>query len=288
MRTKGIILVGLLIWGCEKEEFIDACADTGILNDPACQTFIGVGAPCMLLEVVKRVNGNELEKYVYHHNGSNFSQIDVFAKEAFQDQYPNEPAEIVNLIYENSRIKQVTVQPLATPNVQRKAYYEYSDESVKTTIELIENGVVFLTESFDQMFLVNPKDSVYQSEGYFDILREYKDGNNTRFAVEADSGLCIINDKKWVFTVRTSYDLNPNVFSDYSVRFPLGKETGFAGQFWFGNNKNNIVATIDPRSGKNKIVYCYSFLQSDDQIWIKEYEFTSAYEYNYTFRYSCE
>ncbi|MCW5909630.1 MAG: hypothetical protein KIT62_01085 [Cyclobacteriaceae bacterium] len=285
---KKISFLCLLLLGCDKEEMADACADTVILNEPPCQTFVDVTPPCIIQEVIKRVEGHELTKYVYYHNGLNYDRIDIYDKDVWQDEYPEEPVEIATLIYEGDQIKEVTVQPSATPNFQRKAYYEYSYMSVTTILELVEGGVVTNTTSYDQLFLINPKDSTYLNKGVFDILREYKNGNNTRFAVEADTGRCIINEQRWVFTVKTSFDLNPNVFHDYAVRFPLGKETGYAGQFWFGNNRNNIVATIYSLNNNNKVVNCYTFLRNGGQTWVKEYESTSASQFHYTYKYSCE
>jgi hypothetical protein len=282
---KKLFFLFLLFIGCNREEEIDTCLDTIVLNEPPCQTFIDVTTPCIIQEVITRVQGHELSKFVYYNNGINYNGIDIYDKSAWEDEFPEEPSEIATFTYEGDLIKEVIV---STPNSLRKTYYEYSDESVTIIFELIENGVITFTESYDQLFVINPKDSVYLDEGFFDILREYKAGNNVRFAVSADSGRCIINGKRWVFTAKTSFDLNPNVFSDYAVRFPLGKETGFAGQFWFGNNRNNIVATVDLPDGKNKKEYCYKFLRNGTRIWIKEYEFTSANQFHYTYKYSCE
>ncbi|MCE7863783.1 MAG: hypothetical protein DYG99_09610 [Bacteroidetes bacterium CHB5] len=245
--------------------------------------------PCIIQEVVKKVEGHEVSKYIYYHDGVNYNRIDIYDKAVWDDEYPEEPTEVATLVYDDDRIKEVTVQSTEAPNNSRKAYYEYSNEKVTITFEIIENNIVKYTSTYDQLFLINPNDSTYVSEsGNFDILREYKAGNNTRFAVEADSGKCIINNQRWSFTVKTSFDLNPNVFQDYAVRFPMGLETGYASQFWFGNNKNNIVATVDLPKGKFKKVYCYTFLQSGPQIWIKEYAFTAAYAYHYIYKYSCE
>jgi hypothetical protein len=286
---KRISFLLLILLGCGKEEMVvDGCLDTVILNESPCQTFVDVTPPCIIQEVIGTVNGNELTKYVYYHNGLNYYRIDVYEKHGWEAEYPEDPLQIVTMIYEGDQIKEVTIQPTATPAIHRKLYYEYTDLKIASTFELVEDGLVTYTERGDQLFVLNPKDSIYLSEGYIDILREYKDGNNTRSAIEADTGRCIINEQKWVFTVKTSFDLNPNVFRDYAVRFPLGRETGYAAQFWFGNNRNNIVATVTPQNSNDKKVTCYTFLRSGDQIWIKEYEMDGAYQYHYTFKYSCD
>ena len=286
MKRLGFLI--LLLAGCNHQDDVNTCVDKILLNEPPCQIFIDVTTPCIIHEVIEKVNGNELNKYVYYHDGLNYDRIDIYGKRAWEDEYPEQPSEIITLNYVNNKITEVTAQPSATPNIYRKTNFEYSDVSVTINFELIEDGVVTFAVSGDQLFLLNPKDSSYISSGFFDILREYKSGNNTRFAVEADTGKCIINDQRWVFTVKTSFDLNPNVFSDYAVRFPLGKETGYAGQFWFGNNRNNIVATVNPYMENIVRVNCYTFLRNGNQIWIKEYEINGAQEYHYSYKYSCE
>ncbi|KXK28688.1 MAG: hypothetical protein UZ12_BCD005000885 [Bacteroidetes bacterium OLB12] len=286
---KRLWILILLFSNCNHEVEINTCEDTFILNEPPCQTFIEVVPPCIIQEVIKKADGHEVSRYIYHYDGVNYNRIDIYNKGVWEDEYPEEPTEIATLVYDDGRIKEVTIQSTDAPNSSRKSYFEYSNEKVTITFEIIENNVVKYTATYDQLFLINPKDSTYVNESEnFDILREYKAGNNTRFAVEADSGKCIINNQRWSFTVKTSFDLYPNVFRDYAVRFPMGLEAGYASQFWFGNNKNNIVATVDLPGGKNKKIYCYTFLQSGTQIWIKEYEFTAAYANHYIYKYSCE
>lgn len=278
----------LMLSGCENDVRVDACADNVILNESPCQSFTHVTPPCIIQEVTESVDGNELRKYVYYHDGLNYSRIDIYQKGVSENEFPEDPFEIVTMTYESDQIKDVTIQPAATPTSHRKLSYEYADMKVAETFELVEGGVVTYTEHHDQLFLVDPKDSIYLSEGDIDILREYKAGNNTRFAFEADSGQCIINKQRWVFTTKAIFDLNQNVFRNYAVRFPLGQETGYAAQFWFGNNRNNIVATVNPHDSKDKSISCYTFLRNGDQVWIKEYEVDGAYLYHYTYKYSCE
>lgn len=273
---------------CEQEEIMDACSDTAILNEPPCETFINVTPPCIIQEVLATINGNQLEKYVYDHDGSNYSKIEVYYRSKQQDDYPVLPVETVTMIYAEDKIKEVVIQPSDRPGTQRKYYFDYKELAVTILFELIEDGKTTFTNTNDQLYVTNSKDSMYLSEGYIDILREYKNGNNIRFAMEAEDGMCVINNQKWQFASKMSHDSNANVFKDYAVRFPLFGAEGYAIQFWFGNNKNNMVAAMDLINGNDKDLYCYTFLRQGDQVWIKKYEFATDLSYEYSYNYSCE
>lgn len=285
---KRLCLLVFLFISCEQEEIVDACADTSVLNEPPCQAFIDVTPPCIIQEVLTTINGNQLGKCVYYFDGSHYSKIEVYNRSKQTDDYPVMPDETVTMIYEEDNIKEVVILPSAKPGTQRKYFFDYKEFAVTISFELIEDGETTFTNSYDQLFVTNPKDSIYLSEGFFDILREYKSGNNTRFAMEAEDGMCIINNQKWQFTHKMSHDSNPNVFKDYAVRFPLGGAEGYATQFWFGNNRNNMVAAIDLPNGIDKDLYCYTFLRNGDQVWIKKYEFATDLSYEYSYKYSCE
>jgi len=285
---KRLCLLVFLFLSCEQEEIVDACADTAVLNEPPCETFINVIPPCIIQEVLTSINGNQVEKYVYQHDGSNYSKIEVYYRSKAQYDYPVLPTETVTMIYSEDKIKEVVIQPSARPGTQRKYYFSYKELALTILFEVIEDGKTTFTNTNDQLYVTNPKDSMYLSEGYFDILLEYKSGNNTRFAVEAEDGMCVINNQKWKFTSKMSHDSNPNVFKDYAVRFPMGGAEGWATQFWFGNNRNNMVAAMDLPDGNDKDLYCYTFLRQGDQVWIKKYEFATDLSFEYSYKYSCE
>ena len=274
--------------GCEQEKIVDACEDTTVLNEPTCQSFINVTSPCIIQEVLETINGNQLGKYVYYHDGSNYTKIEVYNRSKQTDDYPLMPDEVVTMIYENDKIKEVVILPSASPGIQKKYFFDYKELAVTISFELIEDGETTFSNSSDQLLVANPKDSTYLSEGYLDILREYKNGNNTRFAMEEKDGMCVINNQRWLFTTKMSHDSNPNVFKDYAVRFPLGGGEGWAIQFWFGSNRNNIVAVKDLVNNNDKDLYCYTFLRSGDQVWIKKYEFVTDLTYEFSYKYSCE
>ena len=267
---------------------MDACADTTVLNEPPCQNFIDVNPPCIIQEVLTTINGNQLGKSVYYFDGSHYNKIESYNRSKQQDDYPVLPDETVTMIYVEDKIKEVVIQPSTRPGTQRKYYFDYKEFVVSITFNLIEDGKTTFTNNDDQLFVTNPRDSIYLGEGFIDILREYKNGNNTRSAVEAKDGVCVINNQKWTFTDKTSHDSNPNVFKDYAVRFPLGGAEGYATQFWFGNNRNNAVATMGLVNGNDKNIYCYTFLRNANQVWIKKYEYSGAYDYEYSYKYSCE
>lgn len=273
---------------CEQEETVDACADTSVLNEPPCQTFFDVAPPCIIQEVLTTINGNQLEKYIYFHDGLNYSKIEFYYRSKQQDDYPVLPDETVIMIYEVNKIKEVVIQPSASPTTHRKYYFDYKEFEVTILFELIEEGETTFSNSYDQLFVADPKDSIYLNEGFFDILREYKNGNNTRFAIEAEDGRCVINNQRWRFTHKMSHDSNPNVFNDYAVRFPLGRGEGYATQFWFGTNRNNMVAAMNLLNSNDKDLYCYTFLRNGGQVWIKKYEFATDLSYEYSYKYSCE
>ncbi|MBL7875216.1 MAG: hypothetical protein JNL53_06105 [Cyclobacteriaceae bacterium] len=281
-------VLGFLFFTCVQEEIVDACADTVILNDPSCQTFIDVTTPCIILEVLTTINGNQIEKYVYFHDGLNYSRIEVYFRSKPQDDYPVLPVETVTMSYEEDKIKEVVIQRSVNLDIQSRYSFDYKELEVTVLFELFEDGEITFTNSNNQLFVTNPKDSVYLSEGYFDILREYRNGNNTRFAVEAVDGMCFINNQRWQFTSKMSHDANPNVFRDYAVRYPLGRGEGYATQFWFGNNRNNMIAAVDISKGNDEDWYCYTFLRNGGQIWIKKYEFATDISYEYSYKYSCE
>ncbi len=285
---KRLCLLVFLFFSCEQEEIVDACADTAILNESPCQTFINVTPPCIIQEVLTTINGNQVGKCVYYHDGSNYNKIEVYNRSKQTDDYPVVPDETVTMIYEADKIKEVVIQPSARPGTQRNYYFDYNKFAVTISFELIEDGEITFSNIYDQLFVTNPRDSIYLSEGFFDILREYKSGNNTRFAMEEKDGMCVINNQRWQFTSKMSHDSNPNVFKDYAVRFPLGGGEGYATQFWFGNNRNNMVAAMDLINGNDKNLYCYTFLRNGDQVWIKKYDYASAYDYEYSYKYSCE
>jgi hypothetical protein len=285
---KRLSLLIFLFMSCEQEETVDACADTTVLNELPCQAFINVTPPCIIQEVLTTINGNQLGKSVYHHDGSHYNKIESYNRSKQADEYPVIPDETVTLIYEDDRIKEVVIQPSARSGTQRKYFFDYKEFAVTISFELIEDGETTFSNSYDQLFVINPKDSIYLSEGFFDILREYKNGNNTRFAMEEKDGMCVINNQRWLFTSKMSHDSNPNVFKDYAVRFPLGGSEGWAVQFWFGNNRNNMIASMDLINGNDKNLYCYTFLRSGDEVWIKKYEYAGAYDYEYSYKYSCE
>jgi hypothetical protein len=285
---KRLCLLVYIFLGCEQEKIVDACADTTVLNEPTCQSFINVTPPCIIQEVLETINGNQLGKYVYYHDGSNYTKIEVYNRSKQIDDYPLMPDEAVTMIYEDDKIKEVVILPSASPGIQRKYFFDYKELAVTISFELIEDGETTFSNSYDQLLVANPKDSTYLSEGYFDILREYKNGNNTRFAMEEKDGMCVINNQRWLFTSKMSHDSNPNVFKDYAVRFPLGGGEGWAVQFWFGSNRNNIVAVKDLVNNNDKDLYCYTFLRSGDQVWIKKYEFVTDLTYEYSYKYSCE
>lgn len=286
---KKVCLLAFLFLGCEQEdtETMDLCADTVVLNEPACQTFIDVTSPCIIQEVLTTINGNQLEKHIYHFDGSHYNKIESYYRSKPQDDYPVLASETVTLIYEEDKIKEVVIQPSARPGTQKKYNFDYKGSEVNITFNLIEDGKNTFTNSYNQLFVTNPNDSIYLSEGYVDILREYKNGNNTRFAIEAKDGVCVINNQKWTFTVKMSHDSNPNVFKDYAVRFPLGGGEGYAKQFWFGNNKNNIIANLGLMDRNETYLNCYTFLRNGNQVWIKNFELSDAY-YQYSYKYSCE
>jgi hypothetical protein len=286
---KRLCLLVLLFLSCEQEKVMDACADPTVLSELPCQTFINVTPPCIIQEVLTTINGNQLGKYVYYFDGSHYNKIESYNRSKPQDNYPVLPDETVTMIYEQDKIKEVIIQPSASPGIQRKYYFDYKGFVVNILFKLIEDGKNTFMNSNDQLFITNPKDSIYLSEGFLDILREYKKGNNTRFATEAKDGACVINNQKWTFTSKMSHDSNPNVFRDYAVRFPLGGGgEGWAIQFWFGNNRNNIVAAKYLVNSNDKNLYCYTFLRSGEQVWIKKYEFATDIKYEYSYKYSCE
>lgn len=285
---KRLCLLVFLFLSCGQEEIVDACADTSVLNDPPCQDFINVTPPCIVQEALTTINGNQLGKCVYYHDGSNYIRIEVYNRSKQTDDYTVVPEETVTMIYEADKIKEVLIQPSARPGTQRKYYFDYKEFAVTISFELIEDGVTTFSNSYDQLFVTNPRDSIYQSAGYFDILREYENGNNTRFAMEAKVGMCIVDNQRWQFTSKMSHDSNPNVFKDYAVRFPMGGSEGWAIQFWFGNNRNNMVAAMDLINGNDKELYCYTFLRNGDQVWIKKYQFATDLTFEYSYTYSCE
>ncbi|MBX2955290.1 MAG: hypothetical protein KF846_03990 [Cyclobacteriaceae bacterium] len=288
IQLRRLCLLVFIFLSCEQQEIADACADTTVLNDPVCESFINVTPPCIIQEVLTTINGNQLAKFVYHHDGLNYNKIEVYNRSKQTDDYPVMPDEVVTMIYENNEIKEVIILPLASPGIQRKYFFDYKEFAVTISFELIEDGETTFSNSYDQLFVTNPRDSIYLSEGFFDILREYKNGNNTRFAREDKDGMCVINNQRWLFTHKMSHDSNPNVFKDYAVRFPLGGSEGWAIQFWFGINRNNMVAAKDLLNSNSKELYCYTFLCSGDWIWIKNYEFATDLTYEYLYKYSCE
>ena len=285
---KRLCLLVFLFLSCEQEKTMDACADTTVLNEPPCLNFVNVTPPCIIQEVLTTINGNQLEKYIYYFDGFHYNKIESYNRSKPQDDYPVLPDETVTMIYEKDKIKEVVIQPSVSPGIQRKYYFDYKEFVVNISFKLIEDGITTFMNSNDQLFITNPKDSIYLSEGFLDVLREYKNGNNTRFATEAKDGVCVINNQKWTFTSKMSHDSNPNVFKDYAVRFPLGGGEGWAVQFWFGNNRNNIVAAKDLVNSNDKNLYCYTFLRSGEQVWIKKYEFATDITYEYSYKYSCE
>lgn len=284
-KIRRIGFLCLLLIGCNSDDDMNACEDTFAINQSPCQEFTNITPPCIIEQAVELVGGKELTKYVYHHDGSNYDKIEVYYRNDAETDYPALPRETVTMIYEGNKIKEVTVQPSNNSSTLRKYTYSYSDLAVSETFQLLISGVVISTDTYEQLYVTEPKDSTYVIESIDrDMLREYKSGNNVRVAIESSEGACVINDQRWVFTSKMIHDVNPNVFEDYAVRFPLGGETGFAGQFWFANNKNNIVASADPRDVTQNILSCYNFLKNGELLWIKEYE---GY-YNITYTYSCE
>lgn len=282
---KKIVFFCLVVIGCNSDDDMNTCEDNFAINQLPCQEFTNITPPCIIEQAVELVGGKELTKYVYFHDGTNYNKIEVYYRNDDKQDYPELPREIVTMTYEGSNIKEVLVQPSNNPNNRRKFTYSYSGLKVTETFQLLMSGVVISTETTDQLYVTAPKDSSYVIDGVDrDMLREYKNGNNTRVAIESSEGACVINDQRWVFTHKMIYDVNPNVFKDYAVRFPLGGETGYAGEFWFANNKNNIVASADPRDVTQNVLSCYNFFKSGDLLWIKEYE---GY-YNITYTYSCE
>lgn len=285
---KKVYLLSFILLSCDQEETIDKCADTSVLNEPACETFIEVTAPCIIEEVEEIINDSQFTKYVYFYDGSNYNKIETYLEDNQTKEYPEVPNEKAAFTYEQGRVKKIQILRSAYPSTLINYSFEYSEATVKSTFELIENGVVTFKSSYDQLNITNPKDSIYISEGFIDILREYKNGNSIRFAVEADSGKCIINGQRWVFGDKISFDSNPNVFKEFIVRYALGGYNGYATQFWFGNNRNNMSAYINSRSN-NVARYCYKFLRNGSQMWVKELEFPpSDQRYRYVYKYSCE
>ncbi len=209
---KRLWVLVFLFMSCEQEEAVDACADTVVLNEPPCQTFINVTPPCIIQEVLTTINGNQLGKSVFYFDGSHYNKIESYNRSKQTDDYPVMPDETVTMIYEEDKIKEVLILPSARPGTQRKYYFDYKEFAVTISFKLIEDGETTFSNSYDQLFVTNPKDSIYLSEGYFDILREYKNGNNTRFAMEAEDGMCVINNQKWQFTHKMSHDSKSQCF----------------------------------------------------------------------------
>lgn len=289
MKKIFVLFFLLPLINCTKDEPpIDPCAETNLLNKAACESFINVTSPCVITEVDFISDGQQFSKYVYHYNGVNYTKIDYYFRNMSNIDFPLEPFETHTLEYEDNKISEVIIQETATPEEQFRLSYTYNESTVTTIFEVLENGVVMSTNSFDQLFVINPSNSFFIDNNRIEILREYKDGNSIRIAEESTSSECLINEKKWNFVKRYYFDSNPNVFRDYAVRFPVSNQMDMPYLFWLGNNSNNVLSEVDLQSGQELRNYCYKFLRNGDNIWIKEFSLVSEFPYTYRYKYSCE
>lgn len=292
MKWQVYLILLIFIAGCEKEQD-SICTDSVTMNQLPCQNFITVSkTPCILISAVNSINGYETEKYVYHHNGTTYDKIEVYYR-ASNTNFTDVPNAIAYLTYEGEKIKEVLIKSPDKPETYRRNYFDYQNSEVVIGFELVTNNAVTYRTEYKQSYLIAPENKFYPDPQISNLWqgREYKDGNNVRVALNSENGPCILEGYKWEFTSKLSYDTNPNVFKDYAVRFAMGGETGWATQFWFANNKNNI--NVSANLAKDPIEFsqtCYTFLRRDEDIWIKTRNFRNSADdlISVTFNYSCE
>jgi hypothetical protein len=293
MKKISILFLILFSLGCDLEDE-NACADIEI-DVSACETFIDVASPCIITEVEEWRFDELSAKYIYYHNGLNYNKIERYQ---LNGSGVFNLDETITMEYEGSNIVGVVIQR-DRESMYKRFTFEYSDQNLKTTYEEMEGETVLFGKISNQFFVNNPQNGFYVGRTFYDILslREFKDGNAIRIFSETNEG-CLIDGQNWLLSAKLIFDRNPNIFQDYAVRYPIdvefnmGMHTGYPGRVWLGYDRNNMIASVSRGTINSNFdraeKRCYTFLKSDDELWIKEFKSTSYPNTKHVYKYSCE
>ena len=298
--VKNCAIIGLLIIGCaacRDEEPANLCLDNTATTITPCISELPVATEECIIQEIKVVlhNGNELSKYVYHHNGTHYHQIDHYLVK--EDGFSETPDEIIQLEYDGQgRATNVFLTKPSVAGHSMATTYEYDETVVRISFRLSSEGAEDHVEHWEQLYVPDPKDSIYQFEqppvpGVNNrFLFEFKGGNRVRFGIPEPDGPCSIYGERWRFTTKAHYDRLPNTIKDHAVRYPFNGAHGIPGfneQFWVQEAANNFVAFEHLDDGSEPpFLYCWTFLISPgNERWIKEFKGTES---SLIYTYNCE
>lgn len=296
MRAFIFVLIVINFTSCNDKNESPHCADT--INEsfaPCSQELTVSSASCIIKEaIVKFNNGNQREKFIYHHNGINYFQIDSHTLQN-DGSFTEEPNSIIQLYYDQDRVISTVVSFTTNSNLI-KTTYSYSRSTVTITTFIDTGGANDATFTSFQLYTPFAKDSTYYYEDTsgkdldLSYLNEMKGGNRIRMGTLASDGTCSWYGRKWKFDNKAYYDDLSNVLKDQAIRYPFNGNNGlpaFFDQFWVQTNLNNITGSVfDNGKIVEKTSYCYTFIRDATQkLWLKKLETGGV---NIVYTYDCE
>jgi hypothetical protein len=309
MNRASLLLLTILA-GCDKNvEPMDLCADNLAAFFEPCTSITTVAADkCIIQEVhIQDGEGHLRDKFVYHHDGTNYNKIDRYYTEDDSKPFPITPTEIIKFnYYQNGLIFQVRFTSFLNPNNPSNwvSTYTYLNGKLNIRYDILEeDGSVIFSYNNDEFYLTPPKDSLYYFYGPIignndqKALFDFKKGNLVRKGRTSKEGTCLMHDARWLF-LKNYYDDLPNVLKNYAVRYPLsnGKIVyGTMSESYVEINENNIIGQIDNDGNTDeRVQYCWTFLKNTAQTyWIKKFAAdrptsTGTIRYVVTYYYDCE
>jgi hypothetical protein len=298
------LLLLFILAGCKNntEPAMDPCADNLTASFESCSSVTTVSADkCIIRDaLIQQSDGYIMDKFVYHHDGTNYDRIDRYYLEDGSLPFPETPTEIHNFSYKDGVISEVRyTAPSISPGVTWVSTYTYLDSRLKTHLDILRaDGSVDFSQDFEEFYVSAPKDSLYYYDGRVDVvsdaraLFEYKDGNLNRMGRPSSVGACTMYGAKFLFR-KNYYDNVPNVLKDYAVRYPFIIGKGIYGimleSYPVGPSANNIIGRFG-NDGLNdaKDQYCWTFLKNATQTyWIKTFK-SDDRQFTITYHYDCE
>jgi len=297
VKAKILLLIGLALCGCnDNNETPNACEDKIDIKVDLCEEEIAVSKDqCIIKEaIVQFLNGNQREKFVYFHDGTNYYKIDSYTLQN-DGSFTNEPGTTTTFTYDDGRIVQVIVSFNTTPDSYLKTIYSYGYPEVKIESSYITHGAVGTVYEYNQFYIPDSKDSIYQHVEFLNgtnlsYLSEMKGGNRTRLGTSDDKSACFLYGSTWKFNSKTYYDDQPNVLKEYAICYPFNGTNGlpsFSEQFWVQTNANNMIGNVfDDGSSFNRQQYCWTFLRSSlNKLFLKKVRMEGTI---ITYTYDCE
>lgn len=258
-----LMITLLLILGCEEEGSIDQCViSEAIVSYPDPQ------------------GGREqTEKYVYFHDGVNYTEIRAHLSRDNEGSFLAEPNFIMKLTYNLGRIAEVLYISTAASDTYTEHTYTYQEPGVIVQVTNVVNGQVQSKTSSSTLFVPSPGDEtcLFVNSDQVNVLAVFEMGNLTKLGFEDTAGTHEAYDTTWTFFITYGYDRLPNSARDFAYQYHLGSPN-------MGYCTNNMTETRLHGSPDFTIVHrnSYTLLRK----WLKTWTYESTGR-SISFSYTC-